>query len=63
MEIDFIFDENNTSLIVEISYGFIPSVYWDCPGFWDEQLNWHEGKFRPEDWMIESVLKVKNHEE
>src|SRR5690554_4373701 len=27
---DFVFDQNNNPLIVEISYGFIPSVYWDC---------------------------------
>jgi len=39
------------------SYGFTSSGYLDCPGFWDEQLNWHEGKFRTEDWMIESILK------
>jgi glutathione synthase/RimK-type ligase-like ATP-grasp enzyme len=54
---DFVFDQNNNPLIVEMSYGFIPSVYRDCPGYWDEQLNWHGGKFRPEDWMVASVLK------
>jgi glutathione synthase/RimK-type ligase-like ATP-grasp enzyme len=54
---DFVFDQNNNPLIVEMSYGFIPSVYRDCPGYWDEQLNWHGGRFRPEEWMVESVLK------
>jgi len=54
---DFVFDENNNPLIVEISYGFIPAVYRDCPGYWAEQLNWHEGKFYPEDWMVESIIK------
>jgi glutathione synthase/RimK-type ligase-like ATP-grasp enzyme len=54
---DFVFDLNNNPLIVEISYGFAPSGYRDCPGYWDEQLNWNREKFRPEDWMVESVLK------
>jgi glutathione synthase/RimK-type ligase-like ATP-grasp enzyme len=53
---DFVFDQNNNPLIVEISYGFVPSVYRDCPGYWDEKMNWYEGKFRPEDWMVNSVL-------
>jgi len=54
---DFVFDQHNNPLLVEISYGFIPAVYWDCPGYWDEQLNWHEGKFRTEDWMIELFIE------
>ncbi|MCL8006654.1 hypothetical protein M8845_04355 [Gelidibacter japonicus] len=53
---DFVFDQSNTPLIVEISYGFIPSVYRDCPGYWDEQLNWYGGEFWPEDWMVEAFL-------
>ena|SRR5690554_3111297 len=59
--IDFIFDEKNNPVIAEMGYGFIPKTYSDCPGYWDEQLNWHEGKFRTEDWMVESVIKeIKN---
>lgn len=54
---DFVFDQNNNPLIIEISYGFSPSGYRDCPGYWDKQLNWHEGKFWPEDWMVESLLQ------
>ena len=55
--IDFIFDENNNPVIAEMGYGFISKTYSDCKGYWDEQLNWHEEKFYPEDWMIESILK------
>lgn len=57
MGIDFIFDENNNPVIAEMGYGFIPKTYSDCKGYWDEQLNWHEEDFHPEDWMIESILK------
>jgi glutathione synthase/RimK-type ligase-like ATP-grasp enzyme len=51
---DFVF-HNKKPLIVEISYGFSPSGYIDCPGYWDENLNWFEGKFNPYGWMVELV--------
>jgi hypothetical protein len=54
---DFIFDENNTPLIVEISFGFAVEAYDPCPGYWDNGLNWHEGKFIPQDWMVENLIK------
>jgi hypothetical protein len=54
---DFIFDENNTPLIVEISFGFVVEGYDLCPGHWDRELNWHEGKFNPQVWMIEDLIQ------
>lgn len=53
---DFVFDEKNNPLIVEIGYGFAISFYDPCPGYWDSSLQWHEGKFIPQDWMVEGVL-------
>ena len=53
---DFVYQEK-TPLVVEISYGFTPSGYDPCPGYWDKRLNWHEGKFDPYGWMVEEVLK------
>lgn len=52
---DFLFDKDNNPLIVEISYGFSPDAYDYCPGYWDEELNWHEEKFNPYGWIIESM--------
>lgn len=49
---DFVFDEKNNPLIVEISYGFAAEAYDSCEGYWDSELNWHEGKFNPYGWMI-----------
>lgn len=43
--------------MVEISYGFSPEGYDSCPGFWDKELNWHDGKFDPYGWMVEELLK------
>lgn len=54
---DFIFDKDNNPVIAEMGYGFIPKTYADCKGYWDEQLNWHEADFHPEDWMVEEVQK------
>ncbi len=55
---DYVLDENKNPLLIEISYGFANAGYDDCPGYWDEQLNWHEGKFNPYGWMIELMLKT-----
>lgn len=54
---DFIFNEKNEPLIVEISFGISVHAYDECPGYWDENLNWHEGAFNPQGWMVESVIK------
>ncbi len=53
---DFVFDQSQPR-VVEISYGFSPEGYDPCPGYWDENLNWHDGPFDPYGWMIEEVLK------
>lgn len=31
--------------------------YDACPGYWDEDLTWHQGTFNPQGWMVEGVLK------
>ena len=54
---DFVFDSNKNPLIVEINYGFAHQAYWNCPGYWDKNLNWHEGKFNQVEWILEVFLK------
>jgi hypothetical protein len=56
LAIDFIFDSNNSPLILEISYGFIPAVYDPCTGYWTKDLQWHEGYFNPYGWMVDNLL-------
>jgi glutathione synthase/RimK-type ligase-like ATP-grasp enzyme len=56
---DFVFDNENKPRVIEINYGFLPSGYDDCPGYWDPELAWHEGKFNPYGWMVELVLRHK----
>jgi hypothetical protein len=56
---DFVFDEANNPLIVELSYGYAPDVYDQCPGYWDENLVWYEGKTIKEEWMVDLMLKYE----
>lgn len=53
---DFIFDEKNNPLIVEISYGYEVDYYYECPGYWDSDLIWHNEKINPTAWMIEEII-------
>ena len=52
---DFVFLDDK-ALIIEISYAFSQEGYLKCPGYWDENLNWIEGGFIPEYFMIEDLL-------
>ena len=55
---DFIFDENNQPLIVEICYGFALKAYDICEGYWSKDMQWHEGThFDFCGWMIEELIK------
>jgi glutathione synthase/RimK-type ligase-like ATP-grasp enzyme len=51
---DFVYQDGRP-LIVEISYGFAPKGYVNCPGYWDSSLKWHEGSFNPYGWMVDIV--------
>jgi glutathione synthase/RimK-type ligase-like ATP-grasp enzyme len=54
---DFIFDCKGEPKIVEISYGYIQDTYGKCPGYWDDKLNWYEGKFIATNFILEDLLK------
>ncbi|WP_180050438.1 RimK family alpha-L-glutamate ligase [Acinetobacter sp. YH12105] len=54
---DFIYNDQGVPLIVEISYGFSMKAYDTCPGYWDNNLNWYEGEFNPQGWMVELLCE------
>lgn len=56
MAYDYVF-EGDSPLLTEISYDFVKEGYTSCPGYWDNDLNWHEGMFKPEWFMIEDLLE------
>jgi glutathione synthase/RimK-type ligase-like ATP-grasp enzyme len=53
---DFVYDQNKDPLIVEISYGFSPAGYEACPGYWDNELQFHKGKINPYGWMVDEII-------
>ena len=55
---DFVVDESQNPLIVEINYGFAIEGYFPCPGYWDKNLIWHEEKFNAAEWMIEEIINA-----
>lgn len=54
--IDYIY-RNEEPLIVELSYGTMPSSYRLCEGYWDENLNFHKEPVDFGSWIIEKVIK------
>ncbi len=56
LALDYLFEDGAPKL-VEVSYGYSKEVYEPCTGYWDRSLNWHEGPFNPQEWMVDSVLK------
>lgn len=53
---DFIYSESKQPLVVEVCYGFGTDGISNVPGYWDNELNWYEDKFNPQEWVIESML-------
>jgi len=43
-------------VIIEVSYAFAHKAYEPCPGYWDKNLNWIEGDFKSEIFMIEDFI-------
>ncbi len=53
---DFIYDKDIPK-IVEISYAFIIGEFYDsCPGYWDENLNWHNDNVNLQRYIIEDFI-------
>lgn len=52
---DFVYN-NGLPQVVEVSYGFVQTGYDKCEGYWDKEMNWHEGKFDPCEWMVDMVV-------
>jgi len=58
LTLDFIYDKNNNTKIVELSYAFVQGpVYDNCPGYWDENLKWHDEPVNPQYFIIEDFIE------
>jgi glutathione synthase/RimK-type ligase-like ATP-grasp enzyme len=58
MAYDFIYDENKNPKINEISYCFVDWIVQSCPGYWDDNLVWHEGRNWPQYYQLCDFLKM-----
>lgn len=56
---DFLYKEGNP-VIIELSYTFPAYSVHICPGYWDRELNWHEGHIWPQDAIIEDLVRNIN---
>ena len=52
---DFLHDHDDIK-VVEMSYGFPVIASDNLPGYWDRDMNWHEGLFKCQYWMIENFI-------
>lgn len=53
---DFIYNAEGIPMVIEMSYGFPAKAASYCTGYWDRSLQFHEGPFHPEYWMVEALM-------
>ena len=62
MAYDFL-SHNGLPKLGEISYTFSDRAVFDCPGYWDMDLVWHEGQMWPEEAQVIDFLgKIVNYQ-
>jgi glutathione synthase/RimK-type ligase-like ATP-grasp enzyme len=55
---DFLVTPDGRAMIAEISYCYVASAVYDCPGHWDHKLNWHPGQMWPQDAILIDLLEA-----
>lgn len=58
MAYDFLYDGSEPK-ICEISYSYPYLATYNGPGYWDSALNWHEGHFFPQLFILQDLLRVE----
>lgn len=59
MSYDFL-HKGEQPVICEISYSFVDEAVYQCPGYWDAELNWHEGQMWPEEAQVIDFIEEIN---
>ncbi|HBO42348.1 MAG TPA: hypothetical protein DD670_00085 [Planctomycetaceae bacterium] len=60
MAYDFLYDRDGKAVICECCYTFDDRAVFNCAGFWDEQLHWHEGHYWPQYWQLVDLLNHRD---
>lgn len=58
MAYDFLYNENNEPEFSEISYTYLDTAIYSCPGYCDLNLNWHEGHYWPQFFQLMDALNL-----
>jgi len=58
MAYDFLYDKSNNPKFVEISYSYLDTAIYKCPGHWDRDLKWHEGHLWPQFCQLQDLLSL-----
>jgi hypothetical protein len=56
MAYDFLYDPGGAPRFCEISYDYVSQAVYNCSGYWDRQLNWHDGHYLPEALHLADAL-------
>ncbi len=56
MAFDFVNDPGGNPVILEISYTYMAKAVYDCGGFWDRSLAWHQGAVWPQDAILADLI-------
>jgi hypothetical protein len=57
MAFDFVNDPQGNPVILEISYAYQAKAVYDCGGFWDRSMSWHEGAQWPQDAILADLVQ------
>lgn len=57
MSYDFLYDEDRL-VFCEFSYTYLDTAVNACNGYWDDNLNWHEGSFWPQYLQLVDLLEM-----
>ena len=58
MAYDFLRTQNNELQFCEISYTYSDFAIYNCPGYWDSDLNWYEGHYWPQYFQLMNALNL-----
>lgn len=53
---DFVLDAACKPRILEVSFGFVPGLVHECPGYWTDKLQLVPGHVWPQDAMLDDLL-------
>lgn len=54
---DIMYDNEGNLVINEVTYCFVFRAVYNAPGYWDSDLNWHEGHLYPQDAQAEDLIQ------